>query len=116
MNADPATVLDIVIACRRIERFLTGVEEAEFTSAEEKHWAVVSQLTLIGEAVRRLSTEFCDSQPQLPWRQIAGMRDRLIHAYDKINWSLVWKTAKQDVPRLLAVLEPLVPPEEPPST
>jgi uncharacterized protein with HEPN domain len=74
MNADPATVLDIVLACRRIGRFLEGADESTFSADEEKHWAVVSQLSIIGEAVRRLSTGFCTARPQLPWKQIAGMR------------------------------------------
>jgi uncharacterized protein with HEPN domain len=109
-----ATVLDIVLAVRRIARFMAGCYQAAFEAAEEKRWAVVSQLSIIGEAVRRLSDGFRDSRPQIPWRQIAGMRDRLVHGYDKINWSLVWVTATSDVPRLLTELEPLVPPEDQP--
>src|SRR5690349_291197 len=110
MEGDLATVLDIVLAGRRIGRFLAGVDETAFLSTEEKHWAVVSQLVIIGEAVRRLSDDFRNARPTTPWRPIAGMRDRLIHGYDKINWSLVWVTATADVPRLLAELEPLLPP------
>ena len=109
MADDLATVLDMVLACRRIGRFVSGIDEAAFLAAEEKHWAEVSQLSIIGESVRRLSTDFRDARPHVPWRQIAGMRDRLIHAYDKINWSLVWLTATQEVPQLLTELEPLVP-------
>jgi uncharacterized protein with HEPN domain len=110
MTDDHATVLDMVLACRRIAGFLGGVDEPTFLANEEKHWAVVSQLSILGESVRRLSAPFRDARPQVPWRQIAGMRDRLIHGYDKINWSLVWLTATQEVPKLLAELEPLVPP------
>jgi uncharacterized protein with HEPN domain len=113
MERDLATVLDIVLAARRIGRFVAESDEASFVSNEEKHWAVVSQLTMIDEAVRRLSDEFRDARPQIPWKQIAGMRDRLIHSYDKINWSVVWMTASSDVPRLLSELEPLVPPQTP---
>ena len=110
MADDAATTVDIVLACRRIGRFMAGADEAAFHIDEQKHWAVVSQLLLIGEGVRRLSDAFRDDRPQIPWRQIAGMRDRLIHQYDKINWSLVWRTAAGDVPRLLAQLKPLVTP------
>jgi uncharacterized protein with HEPN domain len=88
MEGDLATVLDIVLASRRIQRFVAGTDETSFHAAEEKRWAVVSQLSIIGEAVRRLSDEFRDARQHIPWRQIAGMRDRLIHGYDKINWSL----------------------------
>ena len=110
MEGDLASVLDILIAARRIERFMAGSDEPAFLTDEEKHWAVVSQLLIIGEAVRRLSDGFRSTRTNIPWKQIAGMRDRLIHAYDKINWSLVWITATQDVPRLLAELAPLIPP------
>ena len=108
MADDAATVVDLVLACRRIRRFIGDVDEPAFNADQEKRWAVVSQLLLIGEAVRRLSEHFRSGHPQIPWRQIAGMRDRLIHDYDKINWSLVWATATADVPSLLAELEPLV--------
>jgi uncharacterized protein with HEPN domain len=108
MPDDLATVLDVVLACRRISRFLTGTNEASFLKDEEKHWAVASQLLVVGEAVRRFSDDFRNAMPTIPWPQIAGMRNRLIHQYDKISWSLVWKTASQDIPKLLADLDPLV--------
>jgi len=108
MPNDLTTVLDIVIACRRIHRFLAGAEESTFLDDEEKQWAVVSQLMVVGEAVRRLTDQFCDDRPDIPWRQMAGMRNRLVHQYDTINWSLVWKTAKEDVATLLSELGPIV--------
>jgi uncharacterized protein with HEPN domain len=112
MESDLATVLDIVLAGRRIQSFLAGIDQSAFMTNEEKRWAVVSQLTIIGEAVRRLSDAFQGERPSIPWRQIAGTRDRLIHGYDKISWSLVWTTASEDIPLLLTKLEPLVSPDE----
>jgi uncharacterized protein with HEPN domain len=113
MWADEAVLVDIAQAAHRIEAFVKGVNEVAFTRNEEKHWAVVSQLLVIGEAVTRLSDEFTSSHPQIEWRKIAGMRNRLIHGYDKIRWDLVWQTATEYVPRLLAYIKPLIPPEEP---
>ncbi|MGA2616586.1 MAG: HepT-like ribonuclease domain-containing protein [Thermoguttaceae bacterium] len=107
MPDDAATVVDIVLACRRVQRFVAQADEARFAGNEEKHWAVVSQLVLIGEAVRRLSETFRAAHPNIPWSLIAGMRNRLTHEYDKINWALVWRTATVEVGRLLAELEPL---------
>ena len=112
MADDRATILDMVLACRRIGRFIAGVDEAAFVGSEEKRWAVVSQLSIVGESVRRLSPTFREAHPQFAWRQIAGMRDRLIHGYDKIDWSVVWVTATQDVPKLMVELEPLLPPTD----
>jgi uncharacterized protein with HEPN domain len=87
---------------------MQGVDEVQFRSDEEKHWAAVSQLLLIGEAANRLSDAFRADHPRVPWREIVAMRNRLIHEYDQINWRLVWKTATEDVPFLLAELQGLV--------
>jgi len=83
MPDDAATIVDIVLACRRVQRFVAEVDEAAFVGNEEKHWAVASQLVLIGEAVRRLSEAFRAAHPNIPWPLIAGMRNRLTHEYDK---------------------------------
>ena len=113
MLDDASTVLDIVLACRRVVRFVVGLDERSFLDDERTQWAVVSQLTLIGEASKRLSDEFREQQPSIPWPQIMGMRNRLVHHYDKIDWPLVWRTTQRDVPQLLVELEPLVPEEDP---
>jgi len=113
MWRDDATLLDIAQAARRIVSFVRGVDEASFAANAEKHWAVVAQLLVIGEAVTRLSPEFRSSHPEIEWAKIAGMRNRLIHGYDKIRWDLVWRTATEAVPQLLEQIEPLLPTEEP---
>lgn len=113
MWRDDATLLDIAQAARRIVSFVRGVDEASFAANAEKHWAVVAQPLVIGEAVTRLSPEFRSSHPEIEWAKIAGMRNRLIHGYDKIRWDLVWRTATEAVPQLLEQTEPLLPTEEP---
>ena len=113
MSDDAATILDIVLACRRIRRFAQGVDEQAFRRDEQKHWAAVSQLLIIGEAVKRLSAGFVAKHRAIPWSQIAAMRNQLIREYDKINWHLVWKTVTEDVPTLLRELEDSVPTDDP---
>ena len=112
MRDDVATVLDIVLACRRIARFIAGSDQALFLNDERAQWAVASQFTLIGEAAGRLSDEFRDQHGEIPWPKIIGMRNRVVHGYDKIDWHLVWTTANRDIPQLLQLLEPLVPPND----
>ena len=107
MSDDAATIVDIVLACRRIQRFIAAVDEARFVGNEEKRWAVVSQLMLIGEAARRLSEQFRAAHPEIAWPLIVGMRNRLVHDYDKIDWPVVWQAATRDVPRLSTEVEPL---------
>lgn len=114
MRDDPSSVLDIVLACRRLGRFVEGVDEPTFQANEEKRWAAVSQLLLVGEAANRLSGDFRATHAGIAWAQLRAMRNRLIHEYDRINWHLVWRTATEDVPLLLGQLEPLVSEDEPP--
>ncbi len=116
MKRDEATLLDIALAARRVARFIEGVDEAQFATNAEKHWAVVAQLVIIGEAVTRLSREFRASHPKIEWGKIVGMRNRLVHGYDHIRWNLVWQAATEFVPQLLAYIEPLIPPQPPEDT
>ena len=69
---------------------------------------MLHQVTVIGEAAKRLSQAFRDRHPTLPWSLMAGMRDHLIHGYDAIGLEEVWKTATHDMPATLVKLEPLV--------
>jgi uncharacterized protein with HEPN domain len=107
MRRDDATVLDIVLACRRIIQFRGLLDRAAFLADEKSVSAVLHQVLVIGEAVKRLTDSFRDAHPTVPWRKIAGMRDRLIHGYDNVALEEVWKAVDADVPALLAYLEPL---------
>ncbi len=111
MQDDAASILDILLACRRVTRFTEGVDETAFQADEEKRWAVFSQLLIIGEAANRLSVEFQADHVEIPWPQTSGMRNRLIHEYDKVNWHLVWRTATEDLPALSDHLAGALPPD-----
>jgi uncharacterized protein with HEPN domain len=67
---------------------------------------------IVGEAAKRLSGPFRARHPGVPWRLVAGMRDRLIHQYDAVDLDEVWATVRRDLPGLLRVLAPLIPPED----
>jgi len=111
LSRDDATLLDILKACRLAASFLGGADRAAFRSDPKTQAAVVHELLILGEAVKRLSPEFTKSVPGIPWTAIAGMRDKLIHHYDAVDVDQVWKAASVDVPRLLRTLEPLAPTE-----
>ena len=70
---------------------------------------MLHQVTVISEAVKRLSQGFRELHPILPWQLMASMRDHLIHGYDAVDLDEVWQTASHDVPEALGKLEPLVP-------
>ncbi|MCG2794630.1 MAG: DUF86 domain-containing protein [Actinomycetia bacterium] len=111
MSRDEAYLLDILLAARDVQSYVEGFDFERFKSSELHQDAVVRKLELIGEAAKRISEETKGSSPEIPWRQIAGMRDRLIHEYFRIDLQEVWDTVQNGIPDLIARVEPLVPPE-----
>jgi len=111
MQQDEAILLDIAEAARLVPAFIEGMTKDAFLDDLKTQSAVLHQLMIIGEAVKRLSHEFRAQNPEIPWALIAGMRDHLIHGYDIVDWDEVWKTATRDVPDLLTKIEPLLPSE-----
>ena len=109
MSPDEATIFDVVKAARLVTQFPGDADKASFLADPTTQSAVIHQLLVIGEAVKRLSDSLRVRHAGVPWRVIAGMRDVLIHHYDAVDLDVVWKTASDDVPRLLALLEPLAP-------
>jgi uncharacterized protein with HEPN domain len=108
MQRDDVILQDIVNAARLISEFVEGFDKPSFINDWKTRSAVVYQLTVIGEAVKRLSKEFRARHPHIPWGLMAGMRDNLIHGYDLVDWDEAWKTASSDVPNLLSKLVPLL--------
>jgi uncharacterized protein with HEPN domain len=112
MQRDLACLLDIVRACRAVAGFVAGSDEHAFRESDLVRSAVGRKIEVIGEATRRLSQEFRAAHPQVPWRQMAGMRDRLIHGYDDIDWGKVWEVATAELPPLEKGLTALLAQEE----
>lgn len=108
-DRDPAILLDIFIAATRVRQFVGHMDSSAFQADLKTQSAVLHQLLVIGEATKRLSRDFRALHPGIPWMQMSGMRDQLIHGYDDVDLSEVWSTATVDIPKLLADIEPLVP-------
>src|SRR3954470_18682963 len=89
---DRATLTDIVRACRLACQFVDGLDRDAFIDDLKTQAAVLHELTIVGEAVKRLSDTIRTEQPSIPWRLIAGMRDWLIHQYDTVDLEEVWRT------------------------
>jgi uncharacterized protein with HEPN domain len=105
MQRDEVVIQDIINAARLVIEFIQGLDQENFISDRKTRSAVLYQLTVIGEAVKRLSKEFRANNSEIPWTLIAGMRDNLIHGYDLVDWDEVWKTSTVDVPDLLAKVD-----------
>jgi uncharacterized protein with HEPN domain len=111
MNQDQSYLLDIAKLCQTILRLTNNMTEVEFQDDERTQLAILYEITIVGEVVKRLSTEFRNQHSGVEWRKVAGMRDRLVHDYDEIKIDLIWKVIKTNIPELLAYITPLLPVE-----
>jgi len=91
---------DILEACDSIYSFLEDVDEPQFRGNDLLRSAVLLKLLVIGEAASQLGKTFHDEQEHVPWEDILALRDLLIHQYFRVDWSIVWTTATEEVPRL----------------
>ena len=88
-----------------IEIFMDGVARAEFFGDKEKQNAVISSLEIIGEAVKMLPSTLTERYPGIPWKEIAGTRDKIIHQYFSVDLDIIWDIAKGDLPKLKKQIE-----------
>ena len=97
MEKDKIYTQHILDAISAIEKFIATKNYNAFCNDELLQNGVIRELEVIGEASKKLSSEFKDSIPSLPWKDIAGMRDKLIHDYFSVDLDAVWKAATRDI-------------------
>ena len=111
MRHDKAYLLDILNAARLAVVYAQGVSKTDFMQDTQRQDSIIRRIEIMGEASKRVSTSTQESLPEIPWAEMAGMRNLMIHDYDDVDLEIVWDTVQNDLPRLIAALEPLVPPE-----
>jgi uncharacterized protein with HEPN domain len=111
MWRDTAWVLDMLLASRKAVEYARGLSEEQFQASSLHQDAILRQLTIVGEAAKRVSTEFRASHSEVSWRQVAGFRDVVGHEYSRVDVQEVRRIVQEDLPTLVTLLEPLVPPE-----
>jgi uncharacterized protein with HEPN domain len=109
---DAAHLWDMLEAVRAVLRFTAGLSLQDFLadSAELTRLAVERKLEILGEAARRTSQALRERHPQIPWREIIGLRNLISHEYEKVNYQAVYRIVREGVSELAEQLAPLVPP------
>jgi uncharacterized protein with HEPN domain len=109
MKRDPRVYLDDILdAMNKAEMFVEGMSYEQFENDLRTHYAVTRALEIVGEATRRLADSFRERYPDVPWRDMAGMRDRIIHGYDNVKLRIVWDVVKRDIPQVRPLIEQIL--------
>lgn len=107
-DRDAALLLDMLLAARDARSFVAGMDEAAFLASRLHQNAVIRALEVIGEAAGKVSSAFRAARPAISWREITGMRHRLIHGYDEVDLDVVWRVVTEHLEPLIVALEPLI--------
>lgn len=109
---DSAYLLDMLLSARDALSFTEGMSFDDFVLDRRTQLSVLKSVEIVGEAAAQVSEDVTRANPDIPWREIVGMRNRLVHVYFDIDLPLVWDPVRHDIPDLIGRLEPLVPPED----
>ena len=108
-NEDAVRLRHMLDAARKVVKFMQGQTKADLESDEQLCLAVVRLLEIMGEAAKNVSEDLRNEHPAVPWKQIAGTRDRLIHGYFDVDLDIVWQIISIDLPQLISNLEKALP-------
>lgn len=108
MSRDTQTLRDIWNAAQEILEFTAGLDRDRLAGDRRTCAAVLYEIVVIGEAANCLSQQFQTQHPNVPWKDIIGMRNIVTHQYGKVDSDVLWDVVSQDIPELLAWLEPLL--------
>lgn len=109
---DAGYLWDMLDSARTVQRVASGTSKVRLLRDREMQLLLERAVEIIGEAAGRVSPAFRNAHREIPWVQIIGLRNVIVHEYGDIDYEVIWQVATSDVPALIAVLEPLLPPAE----
>lgn len=113
---DPELLLqDMLNAARKISRYTQSLSQQQFLASDITVDAVVRNLEIIGEAARQLPEAYTGQHPHIPWRQLAGLRNRIVHDYSGLDEEMIWHIIHADLPHLATQLSHLTDAKNPES-
>lgn len=101
-------IQDIIDAIDKAQKFTEGLTYDNFREDEKTVFAVVRALEIIGEAAKNIPESLRSQYPDIPWKEMAGMRDKLIHEYFGVKFEVVWDTVRVETPELKTKFEKII--------
>ena len=101
-------IKDILEAISKIEQFTQGMDYRTFVNDEKTVFAVIRAFEIIGEAAKNVSQSIKTKYANVPWREMSGIRDKLIHEYFGVIYKVIWQTIKEDIPPLKPNIEQIL--------
>lgn len=111
MRHDDSYLLDMLLAARKAAKFAEGLNYERYLQSDLYQNAIFKVLETIGEAASRISDTTREAHPEIPWPNVVGLRNRIVHAYFEIDLEVIWNIVTDDVPGLIAELERIAPQE-----
>lgn len=105
MDKDKAYILHILDEIKNIKQFLLGIDFDMLINDTKTAKAIERSLEIIGEAAKNLSEEFKEKTKEIPWREVMGLRDKIIHHYFDVDYKTIWDIVQNDLPELEKILE-----------
>jgi uncharacterized protein with HEPN domain len=105
---DSVFLRHILDAIKRVEKYLSDVSESAFDQDSLLQDGIIRQIEIIGEATKNISTMTRNKYRKVPWKDMAGMRDKLIHGYFGVDINAVWETAQKDIPVLKILIKKIL--------
>ena len=103
---DDFVYIDHILLCiNKIQDYTKDLEQIDFNKNELIQDAVIRNIEIIGEATKKISSDLKSQYKEIPWKEMSGMRDKLIHDYFGVDVEVVWKTVKEDIPYLKSLIQ-----------